>query len=344
MTTIKSRKADHIRINLEQDVQSGLDNGLAQFRFLHNALPEVDLKDIDTKVRCFGRNLSFPLLISSMTGGTDSAELINQRLARVAHSHNIAMGVGSQRVSMGGKGSAKGFDVRKFAPDILLFANIGAVQLNYGYSTDDCRKLVDSISADALFLHLNPLQEALQPEGDTNFAGLLRKIETLASDLEQPIVVKEVGWGISGETAKALLNAGVAGIDVAGSGGTSWSQVELNRIQDPVIRETAAAFRNWGIPTVDALLQVKKEIGNGLLIGSGGLATGMDVAKMLALGADLCGIAGPFLRAAHESEEAIDNLISEIKSIVRFAMFATGSKSLHEFRERKIRRVNNEPE
>jgi len=227
-----SRKADHIRINLTKNVQSALSNGLERFHFPHQALPEINLDEIDTKTELFGKRLAAPLLISSMTGGTKEAGSINRALAEAAQSAGIAMALGSMRPALESPALAATFHVRSLAPSILLLANLGAVQLNYGYTVDHCRRAVELAEADALILHLNPLQEALQPEGNTRFAGLLKKIETVCRALSVPVVVKEVGWGIGAETARQLAAAGVAAIDVAGAGGTSWSQVEKFRARN----------------------------------------------------------------------------------------------------------------
>ncbi|HZY44271.1 MAG TPA: type 2 isopentenyl-diphosphate Delta-isomerase, partial [Anaerolineae bacterium] len=231
--TIEHRKADHIRINLDEDV--GFDRltvGFERYRFIHQALPELDLKLIDLSTRLFGKILKAPVLISSMTGGTDQAQQINLNLAQAAQQYGVAMGIGSQRASLVRPETAHTFKVRSVAPDILLFANLGAVQFNYGYGVDECKRVIDMIEADALVLHLNPLQEAVQPEGDVNFAGLVKKIEAICKSIGVPVIGKEVGWGISEQAAKMLADAGVAAIDVAGSGGTSWSQVELFRAPD----------------------------------------------------------------------------------------------------------------
>jgi len=225
----QNRKSDHIRINLEKDVHSGLTNGFEKYFFIHNALPELDLQKIDTRTLFLGKTLTMPLLISSMTGGVTESEKINQNLALAAQETGIAMGLGSMRAAIEDESIVHSFKVRNFGPDILLFANLGAVQLNYGYGVKECRKAVELAEADGLILHLNPLQEALQPEGQTNFAGLLNKIEQVCGQLPVPVIVKEVGWGISEAVTRQLKNAGVAAIDVAGAGGTSWSQVEMYR-------------------------------------------------------------------------------------------------------------------
>ena len=333
---ISNRKADHIRINLEQDVRSSLTTGLEFYHFVHQALPEIDLKEISTQTVLFGKKLSAPFLISSMTGGTLLARQLNQRLASVAQSFGFAMGVGSQRAGLVEAGLESTFQVRKVAPDILLFANLGAIQLVRGFSVDDCQKAVDMIEADALILHLNPLQEALQPEGETNFGGLAKRISEVCRRLESPVVVKEVGWGISEKAARMLIEAGVAAIDVAGAGGTSWSQVEMYRINDPYQVQVAAAFQDWGISTADSILAVRRVSQRLPVFASGGIKDGVEAAKCLALGADLCGLAGHFLRsAAHSFEETwktADMLVNQL----RITMFAAGVANLADLKQIKM--------
>ncbi len=333
---IKTRKDDHIRINLEEDVRSRLSNGLEQYRFIHNALPEIDLNEIDLSQKIFNKKIALPILISSMTGGTPQAFQINQMLAQAAEKFGMPMGVGSQRAAIEDQALVETFNVRKFAPNILLFANLGAVQLNYGYGIDECKCAVEMINADSLILHLNPLQEAVQPEGDTNFSGLLKKIEIICHKLPVPVVLKEVGWGISDTLAKQLINAGVAAIDVSGAGGTSWSQVERFRLSDPIGIKVAEAFLDWGIPTAEALIRVKSSFPDIPIFASGGLKTGMDVAKSLALGANLAGMAGVFLKAAFESLDHLVETITIFERIIRISMFVTGSKDLISFSTRKI--------
>ncbi|MRR32745.1 type 2 isopentenyl-diphosphate Delta-isomerase, partial [bacterium] len=232
-TLLPNRKADHIRINLEEDVRSGLTTGFERLHFQHRALPELDLDDVNLSQNLMGKLVKSPILISSMTGGTREAEEINRVLAVAAQQTGIAMGVGSQRAAIEHPELAHTFNIRQYAPDVLLFANIGAVQLNHGYTIDQCRRAVDMIQADALILHLNALQEALQPEGDTRFAGLTAKIEQICRQISVPVIAKEVGWGFSEPDVKLLRDAGVTAIDAAGAGGTSWSQVEKYRMKDP---------------------------------------------------------------------------------------------------------------
>ena len=325
---IDQRKADHIKINLEQDVRSALTSGLENYRFIHEALPELDLSRVDSSVELFGKHLSAPILISSMTGGTFEAETINMRLAEAAQECKVAMGVGSQRAALEHPDLAKTFQVRKVAPDILLFANLGAVQLNYGHGMDACRKAVDMIQANALILHLNPLQEAVQDAGDTNFEGLAKKIEGICKKINVPVIAKEVGWGISEHSAKLLADCGVSAIDVAGAGGTSWSQVEMHRAPDEFTRKLAATFVGWGIPTVESILNVKRAVPDMTIFASGGLKDGLDIAKCVALGAKLGGMAGEFLKVAAVSTEKVTEVMKLTQKQIEVTMFATGVGTL----------------
>jgi len=331
---LSQRKADHIRINLEEDVSfPNLTTGFELFRFVHQALPELDLDAIDMGITVFGKQLQAPLLISSMTGGTEEGTLINLRLAEAAQATGIAMGLGSQRVALETPGQARSFQVRRVAPDILLFANLGAVQLNRGYTVEDCQRAVEMAEADALILHLNPLQEAVQAGGDVHWAGLAGKIEAVCKALPVPVIAKEVGWGISPQTAQLLADAGVAAIDVAGSGGTSWSQVEYHRTEDPMLRRLARTFADWGIPTAESLLTVSELLPDMTLFASGGLRTGIDVAKAIALGADLAGLASPFLKAATQSTVAVIDEINALATELRVAMFVSGAGDLTALRD-----------
>jgi len=328
VTQTSARKADHIRINLEEDVRSNLTTGFERYHFTHLALPELNLEDIDLESEIFNRRLNAPILISSMTGGTDKAARINRTLAEAAQETKIAMGLGSQRAAIDDPQLQSTFQVRQYAPDILLFANLGAVQLNYGYSLKECQQAVEMIDADALILHLNPLQEAVQPEGDGNFAGLLAKIEGVCKNLSVPVIVKEVGWGISAKTAHQLAEAGVSAIDVAGAGGTSWSQVEMHRSNDPYQARLAGAFIDWGIPTTQALINVQSAVPGMTIFASGGVRDGIDIAKSIALGASLGGMASPFLKAANDSLEATIARIQLIQKQIHVAMFASGAADI----------------
>jgi isopentenyl-diphosphate delta-isomerase len=322
------RKRDHIQVNLEQDVQSALFTGFERYRFIHQALPELNLSEIDLTIRLLGKQLQAPLVISSMTGGTERARAINENLARAAQARGIAMGLGSQRAAIEDPSLAPTYQVRHLAPDILLFANLGAIQLNYRYGVDECRRAVEMIEADALILHLNAIQEAVQWGGDTNWAGLLKKIEQVCRALPVPVIGKEVGWGISETVARQLVEAGVAAIDVAGAGGTSWSEVERHLTPDAAMKRIAGNFVDWGIPTAESLVMVRCAAPDLPVIASGGLRTGIDAAKAVALGADAVAMASPFLKAATVSPEAVIAAIDEITHTLRIAMFGVGAGSI----------------
>ncbi len=338
---IDRRKSDHIRINLEEDVRSGLTSGLEKYRFVHEALPELDLNQADPSLSLFGKRLAAPILISSMTGGTEEAGEINQRLAEAAREVGIAMGVGSQRAALEHPEQTLTFSItRKVAPDILLFANLGAVQLNYGFGIDECRKAVDMIEADALILHLNPLQEAVQDAGDTNFADLAKKIEEVCKKIEVPVIAKEVGWGISEPTAKLLAGCGVSAIDVAGAGGTSWSQVEMHRAPDEFTRQLAATFVGWGIPTAESILNVNRAAPDMPIFASGGLKDGLDIAKSIALGATLGGMAGQFLKAAAVSTEKAVEIMNMTRRQVEVTMFAAGVGTLEGLKSGRLEKMD----
>ena len=332
------RKDDHIRINLEEDVRFHvLTTGFERFRFVHQALPELDLDAVDTSVVLFGKRLSAPILVSSMTGGTEKAGQFNRRLAEAVQYRRLAMGVGSQRTALEDGSSASSFTVREYAPNALVFANLGAVQLNYGYTVDQCRRAVEMVEADALILHLNPLQEVVQPEGDRRWKGLLSRIEAVCTSLDVPVIVKEVGWGISKQAAVRLIGAGVSAIDVAGAGGTSWSEVEKHRAATERQRRLAASFREWGIPTAASLTYViaaRAEAGRSdmPIFASGGMRSGQDVAKAAALGADLTGLASPFLKRAVESTQAVIDEIDLLTDELRITMFACGARDIQALR------------
>lgn len=329
----QSRKADHIRICLEQDVQfHQTTNGLEHYRFTHCCLPEINIDEIDIRTQFLGKQLGAPLLISSMTGGTEQAGVINCRLAEVAQHYKFAMGVGSQRVAVEKPQVAETFAVRKYAPDILLLANLGAVQLNYNYGLDECLKIIDILEADALILHLNPLQECIQPRGDKNFKGIIDKINKLCVKLPVPVIAKEVGNGISDGMAQKLIAAGVKAIDVAGAGGTSWAKVESERAENALQRRLGSTFADWGLPTAECITSIRASAPHFPLIASGGLRHGLDVAKALALGADIAGLAMPFLQAAAASDVAVRELADVLIAEITTVLFCTGNATLDELR------------
>ncbi len=325
---MSDRKEEHLDITATQDVRSAHTTGLERYQLLPCALPEMALSDVSLRARFLGHELGAPLLISAMTGGTPRAADLNRRLAQAAQTLGLAMGLGSQRVALDDPQQMASFQVRDVAPDVLLFANLGAVQLNYGLGVDDCQRAVEAVSADALVLHLNALQEMIQPGGNTDFSGLLAKIEALCRQAPYPVIVKEVGWGITGETARRLQEAGVAAVDVAGSGGTSWSRVEGHRLESERERQVAIAFDDWGLPTAKALMQARDACPDLPLIASGGIATGVDVAKCLALGANLVGMARPLLLAALVSEEALHQQLEVTQRQLSIALFCTGSRTV----------------
>jgi isopentenyl-diphosphate Delta-isomerase len=326
----RARKDDHLRINLAGEVTGEVSAGFEKYRFEHLALPEIDLSDVSLSTSLFGRHMRAPILVSCMTGGTREAAQLNAILAETAQHYGLAMGLGSGRVLLEDP-QAPGMDVRGRAPDIPLLANLGAGQLSKGTGVDACRRLLDLTGADAMVLHLNPLQEALQPEGEPRFRGLLREIERLCLSLEAPVVVKEVGSGLAPDVVAALFAAGVAAVDVAGAGGTSWSEVERHRLTG-THKRIALAFRSWGIPTTQAVSAARAVAGDRLVFASGGVRTGMDVAIALGLGADLVGLAGPFLRAAAASPEAAADLTAELAGVLRVVMFCVGARDLASFR------------
>ncbi len=328
MNDIEKRKQEHLEINLQKDVSSARSSGFENYAFTHEALPEIDLAHVKTDTRFLEKSLNIPLLISSMTGGTPEGSLINLRLAEAANETGVAMGVGSQRADLERKKSEKHSNIREIAPNIPLYANLGAVQLNYGFTVNDCKKAVDLIRADALILHLNPLQEALQPEGQTNFYGLAKKIELVCKAIEVPVIVKEVGWGISASTARKLIELGVSAIDVAGAGGTSWSEVEKHRSDGDRNFRLAGNYRDWGIPTADAVVEAREALPGTPIVASGGMNTGIEVAKAIALGANIAGVARPFLIAANESTEAVISKIQEIRKELRITMFVVGAGTI----------------
>lgn len=340
LTKTQARKKQHLEICLDTDsVSSHSGTGLDRYRFIHNALPELDLDEIDVGTTFLGKKLNAPILISSMTGGFDLARKVNRNLAAAAQELGIAMGVGSQRVAIEEPSAASSFQVRDVAPDIVLLGNLGAVQLNYGYSIEQCRRAVAMIGADALILHLNVLQEALQPEGNRNFKGLTAKIAAVCRELDVPVVVKEVGNGISVEVAKRLLDAGVAAIDVAGKGGTAWSAVEAQRATQQG-KPYSQTFTDWGIPTEEALVSVRAALPSMQLVASGGIRSGLDIAKSIALGADLAAFGQPLLAAALESSHEVVKFIGGIIDELKVAMLCAGSANLESLRRATLLRSN----
>jgi isopentenyl-diphosphate Delta-isomerase len=328
LTKTQQRKKEHLELCLDPTSVTGrFGTGLDRYSFVHNALPELDIDEIDVSTNFLGKQLQAPILISSMTGGFDLARQVNRNLAAAAQRLGLAMGVGSQRVAIEEPSVADSFEVRDVAPDILLLSNLGAVQLNYGYTVDHCRRAVEMIGADGLILHLNVLQEAVQPEGNRNFKSLSEKIADVCRKLEVPVVVKEVGSGISAEVALRLKQAGVKAIDVAGKGGTSWYAVEAQRAAKQG-KSAETTFADWGIPTDEALIAVRQAVPGLQIVASGGIRTGLDIAKSIALGADMAAFGQPLLATALESPEKVVEFIAGIIHEIKITMLCVGAKNL----------------
>lgn len=338
MADIGTRKSQHLDIVLNGDVAARLTStGLDAIQFEHAAAPELDLDAIDLTTTFLGRKLSAPFLISSMTGGPHRAEGINYALAQAAQSLGIAFAVGSQRIAVEG-GEDAGFtrQLRTFAPSIPILANLGAAQIRSPAGLDHARRAVDMIDADALIIHLNPLQEAVQSGGDRNWTGVLAAIEQTVKALPVPVVVKEVGCGLSSTLAKRLTEIGITTLDVAGAGGTSWAAVEAERADNPRAKAIALAFRDWGIPTATAITLVRAACPQATIIASGGLKTGIDAAKSIRLGADLCGFAAGILAAALDSPQAVVDRFDIAIEQLRITCFCTGSSNLAALRNARL--------
>ncbi|OPX64033.1 MULTISPECIES: type 2 isopentenyl-diphosphate Delta-isomerase [unclassified Methanoregula] len=334
-----SRKLDHLRICAEKEVESG-DAGLADIRFVHNALPECDMGKIDLKCRFLNHTFSSPLYISGMTGGHPGTKETNARLARAAERYGIGMGVGSQRAALENPSLSDTFSVvRDQAPHAFLVANLGVVQLR-DHGAEWAERAVEMIDADAIAIHLNFLQEAIQPEGDHDATGCLAAIEGLCRDFRKPVIVKETGCGISAGAARKLWGAGVKAIDIGGWGGTSWAAVESVRADeskkagDRKLRSLGQDFASWGIPTIVSLAEVLAT--GGPVIASGGIRSGLDIAKGLAFGADLCGMALPLLKPAMTGDKALADAIDTIHRELTVAMFLTGSARVPDLRKASL--------
>ncbi|HYC74832.1 type 2 isopentenyl-diphosphate Delta-isomerase [Brevundimonas sp.] len=330
MTKITARKDQHLDVILAGKARHRRDSGFADIHFVHEALPDLDHGKIDLGADFLGRRLKAPLLISSMTGGPKRAEAINARLAEAAQHLGIGLAVGSQRAALEAEGVTPGLDMalRLKAPDTPILANIGAAQLTRGFGVDEARRVLDMIAADALIVHLNPLQEACQPEGDRDWWGVGAALEALVKALDAPVVVKETGAGISAATARRLASIGVAAIDVAGAGGSNWAAVEGERATDAADKAHAAAFADWGIPTARAIAEVRAACPRTMIIGSGGIADGVDAAKAIRLGADMVGQAAGVLKAATVSTEAVVAHFQTVIRQLRTVCFCTGSANL----------------
>jgi len=333
--TVANRKVEHIRaIERDADIERA-QSGFDQIRLTHRALPEIDLDAVDTKTEFLGKPLALPLLISSMTGGSDEEIIrINRNLAEAAEEVGVALAVGSQRVMFADEKARESFELRKHAPTIPVLGNIGAVQLvqpGKRLTPEQCAQAIDILKADGLYLHLNPLQEAVQPEGDRNFGNLTEAIANVAMHLDVPVLLKEVGAGLSGADITLGYEAGIRHFDVAGRGGTSWSRIEYHRrTQDD--DDLGLIFQDWGLTTVECLQDARDILAQKpettTLIASGGIRNGIDMAKAMILGADLCGIASPFLAPAKVSAAEVVKTIRKFEREFRTAMFLLGCEGL----------------
>ncbi len=330
---INQRKTEHIRLCLTEQVEGvNKSTGLEGVSFIHNALPEINFADITLETEFLQKKLKAPFLVSSMTGGSALATEINLNLAVASEEKGWAIGLGSTRALLESRAHEDSFLIRKQAKTVPVIANLGAVQFNYGYGVDECQRIVDSTQADSLVLHLNSLQEVVQDGGDLNFENLLPKIEEVCKKLAVPVGVKEVGFGIDGTVAEKLYNAGVSYVDVAGAGGTSWSQVEKLRTEDPLREAAAEAFNSWGIPTKDCLVSVRSALPKVPLVASGGMKTGVDAAKALTIGADVVGYARTLLKAATESVDEVIKVMDQIELELKMTMFGIGVTTLEELK------------
>ncbi len=333
MERTSSRKADHVRICLEEEVEVG-GSGLDCVRFVHNPLPEIDRSEIDTSSKIMGKRLELPLLIGAMTGGYNGAGQLNRDLARAAQRHGIALGLGSMRAMIEDRSLDITYAVRDVAPDVLIIGNIGLPQL-LSMESEPVFKAMEDIDVDAVAIHLNALQEATQPEGETTFARGLEAIKEFLGQSRWPVVVKETGAGISQEAAAALRNVGVEWLDIGGHGGTSFAAVESYRAKDALGKQLAESLSTWGIPTAASLIEVTRAT-DLKVIASGGLRNGLDVAKCVALGAKCAGMASPFLKALTKSERELVTFVELVASQIIAAMFLTGSRNLEELRSSNL--------
>jgi len=330
---IKRRKREGIEIPLNENIQGRTASTYLEYvKLLHNALPEINYDQIDLSIEFLNRSFSAPLIIDSMTGGTDEAFVINKRLGLIAERYGLGMGLGSQRAGLKSDKLVESYSIaRKVAPNAFLIANIGGAQLSDGLSNSDILKIIKMIDANALAIHLNPLQELIQPEGEPRFKGILKKISNLVNEVEIPIIVKEVGSGISADVAIKLEKSGINSINVAGAGGTSWAGIEKIRADqhnEYLKSQLGELFWDWGIPTALSILLVSNSV-KIPVIASGGLRNGLEIAKCLILGANVCAMAFPFLKRASKSEEELEKFTQLILSEIRSTMFLLGAKDVH---------------
>jgi len=333
MSGIEKRKLRHIRVSLEEEVETDIATGFKDIRLIHRALPEINLDEVSTETTFYGKKLAAPLIISAITGGTDEAKEINTVLAEVAEEKQIGISVGSQRIAIAQPETVPTFSiVREKAPTTFVMGNLGCPQLSLGWSIDEAQKCIDMIKADALALHMNPLQEAVQVDGDTNYHGVYEKLAELAAKLETPIIMKETGAGIAWEDAAKMQQAGASGLEISGVGGTSWSAVEYHIAKEVGKKDMeylGRALWNWGIPTAISVIETTQKTKLNV-ISSGGIRTGVEIVKSLALGANMGGLAKPFLEKAVKGREALSQYVDDIIREIRVAMFLVGARNIED--------------
>ncbi len=341
LTEIRKRKKDHLVHALSEESQIG-DAEFDSYRFVHNSLPEINFDEIDTSTVFLNKKVNYPFFVSCMTGGIDKGKIINRNLAKAAQKHRIAMGVGSQRIAIQHPELESLFKARDMAPDIPLLANVGLVQLNYGFGMKEYQRCIDMIKADALVVHINPIQEIIQTGGDRNWKGLIDKLANLIDKLSVPVIAKEVGFGLSKSVVERLYKIGVRYFDTAGWGGTNWALVE--GLRGKANLDLAKTFSQWGIPTAESIKMCavfNQQLAtdnqqSATILGSGGIRNGIDIAKSITLGADLVGVASPFAKAALKSPEEVEMLIEKYTLELKVAMFGVGSKDLRDLKKAEL--------
>lgn len=333
---IETRKKEHLKIAVSDASQTGT-TGLDRYGFVHNALPEIDFAKIDTSTKFLGKRVNYPFFISCMTGGILEGGKLNKNLARAAEKYGIAFGVGSQRAAVENPSLEKFYEVRKYAPTIPVMANIGIVQLNYGYGLKEFQKCVDMIKADALVIHINPIQEVIQPEGDSNWENLIPKLEKVVKKIKVPVIAKEVGCGLSENVISRLYGIGIKIFDTAGWGGTSWPKVEGLRGKSDL--SLGELFGEWGIPTAESIKMAsdfRKKHKEVFVLGSGGIRNGVEIAKCISLGSDMVGIASPFAKAGMKSQEEVEKIIEKYAKELKITMFGVGAKNIKSLQKIKL--------
>jgi len=336
LTSIEDRKSRHLDVSLKEDTQSTIGTGFADIQLIHRSLPEMNLEDVETETTIFGHRLSAPFIVSAMTGGTEEAARINKNLADAVELLGIGMGVGSQRIALEDPSREYSFRiVRERAPTAFIMGNIGCPQLAVSYGVEEARKCVEMVDADVLAIHMNPLQETIQMRGETKYRGVLNKVEEVVRGIDVPVIAKETGSGVSYEAAVQLEKVGVQGVDVSGVGGTSWSAIEqyiAKAYDDDLRRSLGESFWNWGIPTAISVVEVDSST-DLIVIASGGIRTGIDMAKAIAIGADVVGMAQPLLKYATESAESLVSQIRRILLEFKITMFLVGAKTVNDLKQ-----------